>query len=277
MTSDIIEKMQICIDDIRKFFEQQPTVMEIDSPTIYVVGDIHGDIDSFSSIKKFINELKSNEKVIFLGDYVDRGGHSTEVICGLLELAISLQEKIILLRGNHETAPVNLHYGFYSELVKKYGDAGKDLYFKFNDLFAQFPIAALVNGEIFLVHGGIAKTTSRLGDIKKLNKGDPEAKNPTLLQLLWNDPTEDVKDWAPSPRGHGIYLYGEDPFNEFLETNDISFMVRAHSFFVEGFRYYFNKRLLSLFSPINYVGYIVNGKIAKIHNNKIELIDIIRL
>lgn len=277
MASEIIEKMQICINDLRKFFERQPIVIDVDASIIYIVGDIHGDIEAFSKITKFLEEIKSSEKVIFLGDYVDRGGHSTEVICGLLEKAREFPDRIFLLRGNHETAPVNLHYGFYSELVKKYGDTGKDLYFKFNELFSQFPVAALVNNEIFLVHGGIPNTTSSIEDIKRIKKGDIEAKDPTLMQLLWNDPTEDVKGWAPSPRGHGIYLYGEEPFKEFLETNGISIMVRAHSFFVEGFRYYFNRKLLSLFSPLSYVGYIVDGKIAKIHNNKIELIDIIRL
>lgn len=60
-------------------------------------------------------------KMIFLGDYIDRGPQSIETIIYLLCLKVKYRDRIFLLRGNHETPAVNRIYGFYNECALKYG------------------------------------------------------------------------------------------------------------------------------------------------------------
>lgn len=62
-------------------------------------------------------------KMIFLGDYIDRGPQSIETMIYLLCLKIKYRDRIFLLRGNHETPAVNRIYGFYNECALKYGYA----------------------------------------------------------------------------------------------------------------------------------------------------------
>ncbi len=66
---------------------------------LIAIGDIHGEINKLNSLLENLNLAKS-DTVVFLGDYIDRGKHSKEVI----ERLIDLSEKVncIFLKGNHE-------------------------------------------------------------------------------------------------------------------------------------------------------------------------------
>jgi len=67
----------------------------------YIIGDIHGRL---SKIEKIISQISSyieaDDSIIFLGDYIDRGPASFEVIEFLIEL--SVKYKTVFLTGNHE-------------------------------------------------------------------------------------------------------------------------------------------------------------------------------
>ena len=77
-----------------------------DDLRVYAVGDIHGCIEELDAMLLEINQdLKSNpvarHKVIFLGDYVDRGPDSKRVIDRMIALSKSSWD-VVVLRGNHE-------------------------------------------------------------------------------------------------------------------------------------------------------------------------------
>lgn len=57
---------------------------------------------------------------MFLGDYVDRGANSVEVITFIMALKINYPNNVFLLRGNHESRCMTMNYNFMREVVGKY-------------------------------------------------------------------------------------------------------------------------------------------------------------
>ena len=70
-------------------------------------------------------------KYIFLGDFVDRGHKSLEIMCLLLALKIQYPDRVYLIRGNHECDAMNELYGFYSEIHERINYSVLFLFFFF--------------------------------------------------------------------------------------------------------------------------------------------------
>jgi len=116
-------------------------------------GDTHG---QFYDLLRLFNlaGFPPDSNYLFLGDYVDRGRHSIEVMCLLLAYKIKYPENFFILRGNHETDSISWMYGFYDECKRKYS---VKLWKAFVDLFNCLPVAALINEKILCMHGGISR------------------------------------------------------------------------------------------------------------------------
>ena len=198
---------------------------------ITVCGDIHGQFYDLLKIF-YLNNLPSEQNpYVFNGDFVDRGHFSTEVVLTLFAWKLALPNHIHLNRGNHETAQINGFYGFKQEVVDKYGE---NLYDLFCEAFRLLPLCHLINGAVFVVHGGLfSKDDVTLKDIRKLNRYcEPkgiQGSEALICDMLWSDP-QHCQGRAPSKRGgRGVGIaFGPDVTERFLLKNSLKMIIRSH-------------------------------------------------
>lgn len=219
---------------------------------VLIVGDLHGDLETFKKILKltnFYNKVKQQEDLILicLGDYIDRGPNQVELMQLLLSLLICYPNNIILLRGNHE-GPRDIGvipHDFPDELKHKIGDNWEKVYCSFLVLFNELYTACLIEEKALLVHGGIPVDVTSLDEIAFAHDTHPQES--TLREILWNDPSRNSGS-QPSFRGMGK-LFGEDIANEFLKNIGVSMLIRGHKNFNNGY-YFHGKIILTVFSCI---------------------------
>ena len=93
--------------------KEDSVLARVDRP-VTVVGDIHGQL--FDLIYIFSKHgIPPERKYLFIGDYTDRGLHSTECLFLLYALKLKFPQMMFLLRGNHEDEEQNNKYGFKEE------------------------------------------------------------------------------------------------------------------------------------------------------------------
>jgi serine/threonine protein phosphatase 1 len=68
---------------------------------IFAVGDIHGCFDKLVSLMGIIDVDLKKDTLVFIGDYIDRGPQSKEVVDYLIDLAEG-GNRVVFLKGNHE-------------------------------------------------------------------------------------------------------------------------------------------------------------------------------
>ena len=212
-----------------------------------------------------------SSRYVFMGDYVDRGYNGVEVLELLLALKIKYPEHITLLRGNHESRQICFAYGFYEEITRKYGNANAWEYF--TDLFDYLPLAALVEGRIFCVHGGLSPYISTVDQIRLINRKMEIPREGVFCDLMWSDP-DDIETWIVSCRGAG-WIYGWKVVDEFNHINGLELICRAHQLVMEGFKYWFEKKnLCTVWSAPNYCYRCGNkASILKISSDLSRTID----
>jgi hypothetical protein len=214
--------------------------------SVAVIGDIHGDLESLVHILTQ-HEVLNAARIIFLGDYGDRGEASVEVYYVLLrlKLAAGRAERVLLLRGNHE-GPSDLHFRphelpyFFTE---KYGAQGMDLYRAVKALWELLPCAVLLTGRYLMLHGGVPVGVTSLDEIAYAHEAHPETS--VLQELLWNDPL-DGRGCCESFRGAGK-LFGEDVTDAVLRMAGVKTLIRSHEP-CEGVQVRQGGRILTLFS-----------------------------
>ena len=214
---------------------------------------------------------------LFLGDYVDRGMYGLEILAYIFAQKIMLPEKVFLLRGNHEVKVVNgcdQFYGsrcFLGQLKERFNeDVAIEIWDKTNQVFDYLPMAATIDDVIFCVHGGIPRPfhvqqTTSIQVIEQipvpysltptLQPGeDPEIKQ-LVTDLLWSDPAQnqqeahlDQNGFGEGERGPGAVCYGQKAVDEFMNSNQLTHILRAHEPTASGVSVRKGAKVITIFS-----------------------------
>ena len=232
---------------------KQPAYLELESP-ITVCGDTHG---QYSDLLKLfeVGGFPPETNYLFLGDYVDRGKQSLETICLLLAFKIKYDENFFLLRGNHECASINRIYGFYDECKRRYN---LKIWKVFIDLFNCLPIAANIDDKILLMHGGLSPELTCLDQLKKIIRPTDVPEAGLLCDLLWSDPDSQCNGWGRNERGVSV-VFNEKVLEKFLNKTGLDLVCRAHQVVEEGYEFFGNRQLVTVFSAPNYCGEFDNA------------------
>ncbi|KAF1791142.1 Metallo-dependent phosphatase-like [Phytophthora cactorum] len=245
------------LDESEKLFRKMhdSPMNEIEIPMgvqLVVVGDLHGQLEDLLTIMDKNGVPNSKTWYLFNGDFVDRGDPATA------NIQAAVPALRLLNRGNHEERMINEVFGFEDEVYTKYGTDNDEvagwsglgtsmnyspmkLFQMFETVFGLFPIFALLNKRVFIVHGGLSNHENVT--IEELLQLDHRREIPTqgtsradevFTHLLWSDPRD------------------EDGWNRLAEALDL--IIRSHECREEGFDIVHDGLLLTVFSASSYCG-----------------------
>ena len=247
------EEIKFLIDKSLPIIKEQKMLVELEAP-LHVCGDIHGQYYDLLRIFEHCG-YPDDYNYLFLGDYVDRGKQSLETVCLLLCYKIKYPEKVTLLRGNHESSVTNRIYGFYDECKRRYSIK---LWKAFTDLFNYLPVAALIDDKILCMHGGLSPDLKNLQNIQDISRPTEIPDTGLLCDLLWSDPDKEAVEYDENDRGVSV-IFGEKVVMDFNKKNDLDLIIRAHQVVDDGYEFFANRQLITIFSAPNYCGEFDNS------------------
>jgi predicted phosphodiesterase len=214
---------------------QEPNLVELPhSGRAIFVGDTHGDFDATKRVTA--NYLRNGNKVIFLGDYVDRGAQSAENINYLALLKLTYPEDIFLLMGNHEAYDVINFYpaDFWSSL-------DEELYACYAEMFSQLSLVASAGNGVLALHGSLPNVAS-LDEINKISLGSEP-----WHRITWGDFQNAsgglLGDYIGRPQ------FGEDYFADIMSRFGKNLLIRSHQPMTPPL---YDKRCLTIFTSHAY-------------------------
>ncbi|BED91657.1 MAG: Ser/Thr protein phosphatase [Candidatus Improbicoccus pseudotrichonymphae] len=205
--------------------------IKIKTSEVLVVGDVHGDFNSH--LLTALETVKSGGCVVFLGDYIDRGSNSIEVLCWLFQFKLFFPKDVFLLSGNHES----VHCGsctFPEEITSKYSEKDYDLETKIYDLFNFLGAAAEIHigrKTLLVCHACPISNMIECNDrIEFENNINSEMKKPhdRVSNFFWDDISEDVEEIQTSHRGDLYKIYPIRIMKDYLKKFGYSYIIRGH-------------------------------------------------
>lgn len=254
-------QIQHVCQEARTILLKEKSLLDV-KPPIRICGDVHGQYSDLLRIFQSAN-FPPESRYLFLGDYVDRGKLSIETFTLLLAYKVLYPTAIYLLRGNHESANINRIYGFYDECKRRYSIK---LWRYFVDTYDCMPLAAVVGGRIFCVHGGLSPDLQRFEDIQAIKRPCDIPEQGLMCDLLWSDPDDKVIGWSGNDRGVSV-TFGADVVRSFCTRMGIDVICRAHQVVEDGYEFFARRQLVTVFSAPNYCGMFDNAGAIMVVND----------
>jgi serine/threonine-protein phosphatase PP1 catalytic subunit len=245
-------EIRLLINRAEDVFKDQPILLEL-VPPINILGDIHGQFKDL--LYHFdVGGFPPKANYLFLGDYVDRGQNSIATICLLLAFKIKYPENFFLLRGNHECKSINRIYGFYESCKRVYSIK---LWQQFTTMFNVMPISALIDDKILCMHGGLSPELMQPKQIFNIPRPTDVPDIGLICDLLWSDPKQTDEKWEENERGVS-FTFNEKVVEEFCDKNEIDLICRGHLVVDDGYEFFADRKLVTIFSAPNYCAMFEN-------------------
>ncbi len=197
-----------------------------DNTETILVGDLHGDSYSllaFLDRENILERLKTEDiRIVFLGDYIDRGFQPLEVLLMIMYLKINYPDKIFISKGNHETSHMVDRGTFKIDISEKlkgvYPEKILEIIAAFKSFFSLLPYMSIY-GDVLLAHGGIPvykpsdESDHRFFTTVPCSLHGFLASANEHCSLLWGDPKSDITHQAFTEnmeRGGGVYCFNPD-------------------------------------------------------------------
>ncbi len=248
------EEIKELLNKAEKRFASEAKLITLQSGTLIFVGDTHGDLEA---TEKIIHRyLKSDNKLVFLGDYVDRGPASLENINFLLKQKIEHPDSLYLLMGNHEGYavmsfhPADFWEGLDTELRQRY-----------SEVLYRLPLAASTPNGIIALHGALPDVS----DLENINQIKPDSRE--WHQITWGDWQESEGKFLGIDSYTGRPQFGQAWFEEIMSRLGKNVLIRSHQPDAPSTMY--SKRCLTIFTSSAYKHYISERTIALVELKKV--------
>eukprot|EP01114_Cavostelium_apophysatum_P024452 TRINITY_DN9570_c0_g1_i1.p1 TRINITY_DN9570_c0_g1~~TRINITY_DN9570_c0_g1_i1.p1 ORF type:complete len:523 (+),score=158.22 TRINITY_DN9570_c0_g1_i1:130-1698(+) len=266
------------IERATEIFAEEPNVLDVPSP-VTVCGDVHGQF--YDLIKLFeVGGSPADTRYLFLGDYVDRGSFSIEVVLLLYSYKILFPSTFLMIRGNHECRHLTQYFTFKSECIRKYDI---EVYELIMDSFDALPLSAIMNKQFLCVHGGLSPDIQTIDDIRQIDRFCEPPQSGPMCDLLWSDPME---NYTPETKLQFVfnevrgcsYTFSYRAVCNFLQKNNLLSVIRAHEAQDQGYRMHLKNdatgfpTVITLFSAPNYLdAYNNKGAVLRYENNVMNI------
>ncbi|OQR77583.1 serine/threonine-protein phosphatase PP1 isozyme 1-like, partial [Tropilaelaps mercedesae] len=203
---------------------------------------------------------------LILGDIVNKGKNSIEVVCLLFCYKVLFPGRVFILRGEQETDNMLRKGGFKTEVMYRFD---KELYKQFVSSFAYMPLASVIANKIYACHGGINNEVVRVNHIRHIERPLKTLTGPAAGIVLGVP----INRMGSSYVNDQLLEYDTSMVFQFLEANKLDLIIRTGEWTPDGFRYVGNRTVLNIFSTRNYCNRGNPASMVKIdRNGKLDLI-----
>jgi len=247
------KEIKSLLTEVEKIFAEEANLIRLQSGRVVFVGDTHGDFEATSKVIE--RYLKPGNKLVFLGDYVDRGPASLENINFLLQQKLEHPDSIFLLMGNHEGygvvpfRPANFWEGLDAELRQRY-----------IAVLSRLPLAASTTSGVIALHGALPDVPS-LGNINGIKLGDDQ-----WQQITWGDWQEMEGGFLGFDSYTGRPQFGQGWFEEIMSRFDKNILVRSHP--PNAPQVMYGGRCRTIFTSSAYKHYIAERTVAVLDSDE---------
>jgi hypothetical protein len=241
------EEMMRLLDEAESIFAAESKLIQLESDRAVFVGDTHGDLEATQIVLH--RYVKPGNKLVFLGDYVDRGWDSLENINFLLAQKLERPSSLYLLMGNHEGYsafafyPADFWEGLDVELRQRYGE-----------VLSRLPLAVSTSNGIIALHGALPDVQ----DLPGINRIEPGSAG--WHQITWGDWQKRAGGFLGRDPYTGRPQFGQGWFDEIMSRLGKNVLIRSHQPDAPPVMY--DGRCLTIFTSSAYKHYVSERTVA---------------